>query len=244
MADLHTFEDLTSKITGANTLKEQTLLYNLAKQTRGGAIVEIGSWKGKSIVWLAQGSKDGSGAKVYAIDPFIGAIKNYENGVRKDIPVSVLGDFKQALKIAKCEDIVEPIVMKSEEAIKGWNKPIGLIFIDGDHSYGAVKQDFELWSPFLVDGGIIAFHDVACDIMTIRNKVLLLGEKGVRRFAKEFLCRKDYKQFRTVSTILYATKGKRDWSAWQVKLKMLGQNLVYFGYISVRGVYHLVRKAL
>jgi cephalosporin hydroxylase len=39
--------------------------------------------------------------------------------------------------------------------------PLDLLFIDGDHSYQGVKQDFEMYSPFVKTGGIVAFHDIA-----------------------------------------------------------------------------------
>ncbi len=41
------------------------------------------------------------------------------------------------------------------------NKKIDFLFIDGDHSYEGVKQDFEMYSPLVKQGGVIAFHDVA-----------------------------------------------------------------------------------
>lgn len=34
------------------------------------------------------------------------------------------------------------------------------LFIDGDHSYEGVKQDYEMYSPLVRKGGIIAFHDI------------------------------------------------------------------------------------
>jgi len=36
---------------------------------------------------------------------------------------------------------------------------IDLLFIDGDHSYEGVKQDFDLYSQILSDSGIIIIHD-------------------------------------------------------------------------------------
>jgi predicted O-methyltransferase YrrM len=40
---------------------------------------------------------------------------------------------------------------------------LDFLFIDGDHSYEGVKKDFEMYSPFVKKGGIIAFHDIAPD---------------------------------------------------------------------------------
>jgi len=37
---------------------------------------------------------------------------------------------------------------------------LDFIFIDGDHSYEGVKKDFEMYSPLVRKGGIIAFHDI------------------------------------------------------------------------------------
>lgn len=37
---------------------------------------------------------------------------------------------------------------------------LDFLFIDGDHTYDGVKQDFEMYSPFVKKGGYIAFHDI------------------------------------------------------------------------------------
>jgi hypothetical protein len=37
--------------------------------------------------------------------------------------------------------------------------PLNLVFIDGDHSYAAVKHDYEKVEPWILEGGILAFHD-------------------------------------------------------------------------------------
>jgi len=38
-------------------------------------------------------------------------------------------------------------------------RPVELIFIDADHTYEAVREDFLAWSPHLAAGGTLAFHD-------------------------------------------------------------------------------------
>lgn len=40
------------------------------------------------------------------------------------------------------------------------DRPIDMLFIDADHRYQGVKRDYELYSPLVREGGIIAFHDV------------------------------------------------------------------------------------
>jgi predicted O-methyltransferase YrrM len=60
-------------VPGWLTDAEGELLFNLAKSCSGkGVIVEIGSWKGKSTIWMARGSQAGHGVKIYAIDPHEG----------------------------------------------------------------------------------------------------------------------------------------------------------------------------
>jgi len=57
--------------------------------------------------------------------------------------------------------------MTSMEAFDIWNKKIKRkvdgIFIDGEHSYEAVKQDSQ-WIKYVKNGGFIAFHDVLREI--------------------------------------------------------------------------------
>jgi cephalosporin hydroxylase len=39
-------------------------------------------------------------------------------------------------------------------------RTIDFLFIDGDHSYDGVRQDFELYSPLVRKDGVVAFHDI------------------------------------------------------------------------------------
>ena len=38
--------------------------------------------------------------------------------------------------------------------------PVDVLFIDGDHSYDGVKQDFEMYGPLVRPGGVIGCHDI------------------------------------------------------------------------------------
>ena len=40
------------------------------------------------------------------------------------------------------------------------NTKLDFLFIDGDHTYEGVKQDFEMYKEFVKPGGWIGFHDI------------------------------------------------------------------------------------
>ncbi len=48
---------------------------------------------------------------------------------------------------------------ESLRAILG-DREIDLLFIDGDHSYAAVRSDYEMYHPLVAEDGMIAFHDI------------------------------------------------------------------------------------
>ncbi len=154
--NLEETKKFVSTVDGWVTDKEEDLLYNLAKNCKGrGVIIEIGSWKGKSTILLANGTKNGNKLKIYAIDPHTGS-PEHRNAYGK---VWTFVEFKKNIKNANVDCIVIPIVKTSEEAIKQVNEPVEFIFIDGNHEYKAVKLDFNLWFPKVIEGGIMAFHD-------------------------------------------------------------------------------------
>jgi predicted O-methyltransferase YrrM len=41
------------------------------------------------------------------------------------------------------------------------NQPLDFAFIDGDHFYNGVKNDFEFYGRLVRQGGLVAFHDIA-----------------------------------------------------------------------------------
>jgi MMP 1-O-methyltransferase len=140
-------------------------LMTLAARGPGnGAIVELGSFMGRSTCWLAHGTKSAFREKVTAVDHFKGSPEHQPGEVFECATLKEEGStyprFRANVEAAGLADYVEPIVASSEEAAASWHGPIRLLFIDGDHSYEATKRDFEVWSPFVVPGGIVAFHDV------------------------------------------------------------------------------------
>jgi MMP 1-O-methyltransferase len=153
------------KLTGVEgwlTDEEGQALYSLAKECTGrGSIVEIGSFKGRSTICLAMGSRAGHGVRIYAVDTHYGPR---------------LEEFKQNIERAGIDDLVEPVAGRSQEVAYDFDQPIELLFIDGAHDYESVRQDFERWVPKLVEGGVVAMHDTTWD-------------EGPRRVAEELVFR-------------------------------------------------------
>jgi MMP 1-O-methyltransferase len=140
-------------VPGMLTLDEVDCLYRLGQINQcHGVIVEIGSWQGKSTIALAFGAAKAHREKIYAIDPH--AIQR-EEGYLEDTRSAFMANIRRA----GVDGQVIPMIMTSKEAARHWSQPIRLLWIDGDHRYESVKQDFLLWEPFVVDRGIIAMHD-------------------------------------------------------------------------------------
>lgn len=151
---------LANSVDGWLSDREIDLLYSLAINAQDGCIVEIGSYKGKSTICLAKGSLANKGVKIYAIDPHEGSIEQKFADEK-----SSYAQFEKNISNAGVRQVITPIVSKSETAIKNWSEPISVLWIDGDHSYRGAKLDFELFSPYLTNGGVIAFNDATQDAL-------------------------------------------------------------------------------
>ena len=125
---------------------------------RGGAIVEIGSFKGKSTVMLGKVASHYSLGPVVAIDPH--NFYNAELEAHRTSPgASSYDEFLENLGAAGVKVLVEVHRAYSTGIAPGWNRPISFLWIDGDHSYSGAKADFDGFARHLVPGGVVAFHD-------------------------------------------------------------------------------------
>jgi predicted O-methyltransferase YrrM len=120
----------------------------LAQSAKGATcIVELGVYEGvTSRVLRAAMSPVGT---LWCVDPFSRDRLGFSYGYgisRREVSQAPNGDVRFIRKF-------------SHEAVQGWTLPIDLVFIDADHSYDAVRQDWENWSPFVRPGGAVAFHD-------------------------------------------------------------------------------------
>ena len=142
---------------------DRILLYTYAQACVGNAL-EIGSYRGGSTVLLAQGLKDGHGDILISVDPYDNRlIETGLPGTGQSVRL-----FNRYNKWVRNRNIKKYGVNKqimsyyipSYDIVPGFaDNQFGLIFIDGDHSYPAVKTDMHICIPKLRPGGILFVHD-------------------------------------------------------------------------------------
>jgi MMP 1-O-methyltransferase len=121
-----------------------------------GAIVEIGSFKGKSTVMLAKVASEYGVGPVVSIDPHNSPVLLDR---QVDPEASSYPEFLNSINSADVSKDVEVHVARSADVAASWNRPIRLLWIDGDHSYEGAKNDLDGFLPHLVPLGVVAFHD-------------------------------------------------------------------------------------
>lgn len=138
-----------------------------------GEVLEIGSFKGRSTVVLATAAKFAGYEKIYAVDPLI-APSATDPDLGGDVSSAV--DFRQNLRNHGVEENVEFYEELSHELAARWDRPIRLLWIDGDHTYKGTRLDLDSFAPHLADGAIVAIHDVLHEF-----------EGGIRVFCEDIL---------------------------------------------------------
>jgi predicted O-methyltransferase YrrM len=140
-------------VQGSVTEAEAAELMQLAAEVPASAcIVEVGSHRGRSTTALALGA---NGAPVFAIEPH----EVFEGMYGSTFgPEDRKAFFENMLRVGVVED-VRLVNLSSEVVSEGWTRPIGLLWLDGDHTLEGVRRDFEAWERFLPPGGLVAFHD-------------------------------------------------------------------------------------
>ena len=135
----------------------------LNEYARTGPFVELGSFAGKSTVWLGDAAER-VGTTLFAVDWHRGS-PEIEAGRECHKPEAVdprtgridtLGLLRATIEAALLEDVVVPIAGRSEVVGKVWGAPIGFLFIDACHDERVVG-DWTIWGRHVTDR--VAFHD-------------------------------------------------------------------------------------
>jgi predicted O-methyltransferase YrrM len=148
---------IVMSVEGQISRGEARKLVELAKCTLPKrVIVEVGTYRGRSTIALAFGSLLGSANRVYAVDPHV----EFRGVLGGGFGPQDQEELYRNLVWAGVGKIVAVVSLPSKAAARCWTeRNIGLLWIDGDHSEAAVLEDYESWSPFISDEGILAFHD-------------------------------------------------------------------------------------
>lgn len=118
-------------------------------------VVEIGTYRGGTLwLWCRLARRDGH---LISIDLPGG---DFGGGYGQDDTQRLRGFVRadQRMTLIQADSHSSETRERLIEALDG--AMIDFLFIDGDHTYDGVKQDFEMYAPLVRTGGVIAFHDV------------------------------------------------------------------------------------
>ncbi len=156
--------------TGFMPEEEGLALYDAGRIAgRLGPLLEIGSYCGKSAIYLGAAARAAS-TVLYSIDHHRGS-EEHQAGEEYHVArltdeegrVDTFPEFRRTMESAGLVDVVVPIVAPSDVTARGWATPLGLVFIDGGHSLDAATTDYGCWARHVVLGGLLAIHDVFPD---------------------------------------------------------------------------------
>jgi hypothetical protein len=130
-------------------LDEAALIYRLVRGLRDAVVVEIGRFKGGSTFLIAAALREGSEVWSYDVHvphdaPFTGADLDEELG-------DALGRYELAERVH--------LVVADSRSVAPPDGLVGLLLIDGDHSYAGVSADWLHWAPRLAPRAHVLFHD-------------------------------------------------------------------------------------
>ncbi|MDQ4070489.1 MAG: class I SAM-dependent methyltransferase [Actinomycetota bacterium] len=132
-----------------------------------GPLLEVGSWCGKSAVYLGDAAEQG-GTVLFCVDHHRGSEENQAGWEHHDGEVvdprtgriDTLPGFRRTIDDAGLEATVIAVVGESTLVASHWTTPLGMVFVDGGHGREPAHADYEAWSPLVARGGLLAIHDV------------------------------------------------------------------------------------
>lgn len=164
-------KDLILNTKGFLDEEEGRCLYEIALEaSRRGPCLEIGSYCGKSALYLAAACRKNNGI-LFSIDHHRGS-EEQQPGEEYFDPelvdpesgcVDTFRAFRTTIESGGLEQTVVPIVSRSEVAARLWATPLSLVFIDGGHSMEAACTDYDVWHGHLRRGGFLLIHDIFTD---------------------------------------------------------------------------------
>jgi predicted O-methyltransferase YrrM len=150
-------------------------------------ILEVGSFEGRSAVWLLQRmyEKHGGG-ELYCVDPFIATVTEAQHGNMQQVRKRFLSNIEKARMLwppTVFHHLEKPSVLALSELIPTMAGSFDVIYVDGDHTAAAALTDLVLSLQLIKKGGII----IADDYLWDKAKDILDAPKfGIDCFANTF----------------------------------------------------------
>ena len=143
---------------------------SLSREHAAMPIVEIGSYCGRSTIWLGAAARELE-TVVFAVDHHRGSEENQAGWEWHDTSLvdpetgrlDTLPHFRRTIHTAGLDDVVIAVVGESPIVAQRWTTPVGLLFIDGGHGVEPARADYAGWTPHVARGGLLAIHDVFPD---------------------------------------------------------------------------------
>ena len=132
-----------------------------------GPVLEIGTYCGKSTIYLGAAALARSGL-VWTVDHHRGS-EEHQPGREYHDPtlvdpavgrIDTLTVFRRSILEAGLEEVVIAVVGRSATVASVWERPLAMVFIDGSHTEEAAQTDYAAWTPHVMRGGFVAIHDV------------------------------------------------------------------------------------
>jgi predicted O-methyltransferase YrrM len=142
-----------------------------------GRIVEIGSFRGRSMIAIARSASEG--VEIVAIDPHAGndrgpqEIEGFAEEAAVDSKI-----FLTNLERAGVRDRITYVRKFSHEALDDVEAPVHLLHIDGAHRYGPASDDIASWGAKVADGGALVVHDSFSSVgvtLALATKLMFSG---------------------------------------------------------------------
>ena len=142
----------------------------LAAASRLGPLLEVGTYCGKSAVYLGYAAAE-EGATVFSVDHHRGSEENQSGWEHHDATLvdattgrmDTLPLARRSLERAGLEETVVLVVGHSTVVAASWAAPLAMLFIDGGHGEDVAWADYRAWTPHVAAGGWLAIHDVFPD---------------------------------------------------------------------------------
>lgn len=157
------------------------VLFEIARRSPAGDIVEIGSWWGKSAFILARLAYCYAIGKLLCVDPWSNEhlVQNDQGGMVDRVSAQL--DAEEALRVFEMNLLpynaqhinylrlpstdgarhyrADRTVTSASFGTTRYGGHVAILHVDGNHSYAAAKADLDAWAPLVVAGGWIVVDD-------------------------------------------------------------------------------------